>query len=875
METQLSNFSLSSGWASVSRVRTRDGACRRVPCQRRVPLRLVLGLLVLGVTGSALSADYRSKASGNWEVAANWETWNGSGWVSTANAPAGAANENITIQSGHTITLSGAASLLGTLTNSGTLSISGTGILSIGSGGIMQNSGTVIGSATTLKFDSGGTYQHTFTTTAGTIPTATWNPGSTCAVIGYTTYAASPGGLGQSFYNFTWNCPDQKYDLSLGGNLTLITGDMSVVSTGAGVLQLKSTPVDATTLVRGAYHQSGGTVVVKSAGTGTQTLTVTGFSLTGGTFYMTWSGSGTLNCGGDFSVSGAGIFTRSGTGTAAVNFNGSQPQSFTNSGSMQGTINYTVKSGSTLLMGIYPLTGLGSFTLSSGARLGIGDPNGITSGTTASGNVRVTGTRAFDSGATYIYNGTAAQVTGNGLPTTLTGNVTNANSAGLSLTSNEIINTPGVFAVGSGALMTLGTTATISGTGAFILAGGGTLSSGHASGINGNITVSGQTLSPGANYIFNGTAAQAAGSLLPATVNSLTINNTAGAVTLARVTTVTAGVTLAGGAKLSLPSGTCTAASLSIAGVNQASGTWGNTGSGAAHIDSTHFAGSGVLSVASSGAANTITSVSTSLNPALPTETVTFTASVSSPDAGGAIPTGTVQFKSNGANQGNPVALLNGQASLTVPAASLGHGSKTIAVTYLPADGNFNTSTAILSPPQVVNTPPAASTLPLATTLTTPVSFLVAKLLELGASDADGDTVSLHSVTSPSAHGGIVVLSGSTITFTAQDGFSGSDSFTYTLDDGFATTDGTVTVEVRPGDFSSPITATLAPDGNSQIVASGIPDHPYQLQRSSDLNIPNPWTTIATTNALANGLIRFVDLDSTNHPTRYYRLAAP
>ena len=189
-----------------------------------------------------------------------------------------------------------------------------------------------------------------------------------------------------------------------------------------------------------------------------------------------------MNVAGDFSVTGAGVFTRTYSSTATVNFNGSHPQNFTKSGSMQDTINYTVSSGSVLLMGASSLTGAGTFNLNSGAGLGIGDPNGITSGTTASGNIQVTGTRTFNAGASYIYNGAATQVTGSGLPATLTGNVTNANSAGLSLTANETINTPGIFVVNSGALMTMGTT-TISGLGTFALASGGTLQIGDANGI--------------------------------------------------------------------------------------------------------------------------------------------------------------------------------------------------------------------------------------------------------------------------------------------------------------------------------------------------------------------------------------------------------
>ena len=140
------------------------------------------------ITVNGLSGDYRSNVSpnGNWDDVGSWQTWNGSGWVAAASAPTGAAGVNIAILSGGTITLRGAATLLGTLTVNGALSFSGSGVLTVGSGGCLQSAGTVNGSTSTLIFNSGGTYQHNFTTTAGTIPTATWNTGSTCAIIGYT-----------------------------------------------------------------------------------------------------------------------------------------------------------------------------------------------------------------------------------------------------------------------------------------------------------------------------------------------------------------------------------------------------------------------------------------------------------------------------------------------------------------------------------------------------------------------------------------------------------------------------------------------------------------------------------------------------------------
>lgn len=262
--------------------------------------------------------------------------------------------------------------------------------------------------------------------------------------------------------------------------------------------------------------------------------------------------------------------------------------------------------------------------------------------------------------------------------------------------SGTLTQSGGNIAVGSKTLTVNGShvagTGTVSGAGGYTLASGGTLAIGHANGIDGNITVSGtKTLSPGANYLYNGTAAQAAGALLPATVNSLTINNTAGAVTLSQVTTVTTSVTLASGAKLGLPSGTSTAATLSIAGVNQASGTWGNTGSGAANIDSAHFAGSGVLKVGSGSTSST--ALASSLAPSTYGSPVTFTATVTGT---GPTPTGTVTFKEGSTTLGAGTLDSSGVATFVISTLPVAGSPHSITAVY-GGDGNFGSSSGTVT----------------------------------------------------------------------------------------------------------------------------------------------------------------------------------
>jgi hypothetical protein len=78
-----------------------------------------------------------------------------------------------------------------------------------------------------------------------------------------------------------------------------------------------------------------------------------------------------------------------------------------------------VNAGATLNDGCNIVGGPGSFTLAAGGTLGICNPNGISSSIfsgSLDGAVRLRGGRSFSSDATYIYNGTADQRTGNGLP---------------------------------------------------------------------------------------------------------------------------------------------------------------------------------------------------------------------------------------------------------------------------------------------------------------------------------------------------------------------------------------------------------------------------------------------------------------------------
>ncbi len=192
----------------------------------------------------AIGDNFRSRANGNWNAAASWEISNGVSWQNSASLVPTSSSGTITIRSPHTISVSAntTADQL-TINNGGQLNINATRTLTINDGagtdvdvsGTLQNSGTITNTAGTMVFNNGGQYNHAFTTTGGTIPTATWNTGSTCNIAGYTANAIVPAGIsGQNFQNFTWNNPSQTTagalgtDINIAGNLTLTAGTLNL-----------------------------------------------------------------------------------------------------------------------------------------------------------------------------------------------------------------------------------------------------------------------------------------------------------------------------------------------------------------------------------------------------------------------------------------------------------------------------------------------------------------------------------------------------------------------------------------------------------------------------------------------------------------------
>ena len=402
------------------------------------------------------AGDFQTYQTGNWNDVNTWERYSGTSWINPAPYTPTYNDGVITIRNGHTVTITAEVKVDQTVVEAGGILILNaklsfndiTGSEVTVSGILINNYD--ISSGGQITFSSGSTYRHNIN--YENIPNGIWDANSTIEITGVTT--DMPYNLEQSFGHFTYNCPNQQAgtDESFSSGFHTFGGNFTITSTGSGKVHFTSN--EATTVsIGGNFVMTGGTLRFAYSGSDRQINVAGDYSMSGGTLELGgYSLVGTLNISGDFSHTG-GTITELVSGSGAIVFTGAGTHTYTSGGTIANTINFTINNGSTLQMASESttITGDGSFTLSSGATLGITSPNGITT-SGASGNIQVTGTRTYSSGANYIYNGTSSQSPGNGLPSPLN-NLNINNSAGVTLNTNITIN--GILTLTNGYL-TLG-----------------------------------------------------------------------------------------------------------------------------------------------------------------------------------------------------------------------------------------------------------------------------------------------------------------------------------------------------------------------------------------------------------------------------------
>ncbi len=470
---------------------------------------------------------YRSAAAGpnDWSNINSWQVSTDPLFVSPAPVtplyePTAVNSGGITIRAGHTINLtttatademaitatgilninSGAlldindgsgtdAIISGTLNNNtgGTLNTNGGSLISVSAGGYLKNLSDITGAG---SLDVTGTFEHALD--GYVVPAATWNAGSLCYVTGIT--STIPAGLGQNFYDLTWDC-NQSGDINLVNGITgPIQNDFTVAKTNGFELRLASTQ-NVTLSIGRDLRVTGGTLILNGASSS--------FA----------APSSSLSVGRDLFISGTGSFYNtneyaSGIGVPAVNvtgdlnITGSAGQRLVIAGAKTGFAAIPC-SAVINLAGDFSLTGTGTMTISESS---------------ASGTLYVAGNFIHSNGiiernagnADIIFNGTMPQF----------------------YTSGGSIVTAVDFTVNTNAILDMNTSY-ISGTGTFTMQNNSTLRMGSPDGIVaasvilGNLRNSGvRTLPPLASYIYNGIVSQNTGSGLPNNITgSLTIDN--------------------------------------------------------------------------------------------------------------------------------------------------------------------------------------------------------------------------------------------------------------------------------------------------------------------------------------------------------------
>ena len=320
--------------------------------------------------------------------------------------------------------------------------------------GTLVNRGAVV-PLDSLTFTDGAVYEHA--RDGGAVPTAFWEEGSTALFTGIT--GTAPENRGQDYYNLTLNTPGltSNRDLSLDGHT--IGGDIQVISTGSVRWQLVGGASGTVTIMGDVIVQDG---QFTTQGTSSATDVVVdhfgSVNVTGGNFSIgrgsQASGTGTTIWNlfeGDFSMSNATTQNSNAiAGNAKFVFakiGGIQNLTLSNVTYGGGGLPIAVDSAATVNVDTSALGGNGIFTLSAGATLASGHPNGL------DGNLLTTGQITLSQSAGYTFSGIAAQVPGTLLPDTLAV-LTVSNPVGVSF--NDTLRTAELI-VSSGAIMQIDT----------------------------------------------------------------------------------------------------------------------------------------------------------------------------------------------------------------------------------------------------------------------------------------------------------------------------------------------------------------------------------------------------------------------------------
>jgi hypothetical protein len=269
---------------------------------------------------------------------------------------------------------------------------------------------------------------------------------------------------------------------------------------------------------------------------------------------------------------------------------------------------------------------------------------------------------------------------------------------------------------------------------------------------------------------------------------------------------------------------------------------------------------------------STSMALASSLNPSPLGSNVTFVATGS---GGGATPTGTVQFKTNGIALGSAVTL-SASGTATNSTALLPAGSTTIAAEYS-GDSNYlpstNTLAQVVIPPPVANPATYGRAYGIFPSPGISLKISITNLLSASTSDPANDTVSLLSVA-----GGL--LASNTVIATTTNGSSVyiasncdnsaciiltptnnlDESFQYVINDAsYPSLMATNLITVNVTNAVGPTITNLTFNGATAIMnLAGIPGSTVVLERSTNLTAGASWVPILTNTI--GGAFTFTDM---------------
>jgi hypothetical protein len=299
-----------------------------------------LTLLLFIVCKSSFAQNYYTIGNATWNANGNWSNTDG-GPDCTCN-PAGVAGANVTINPGHTATVTDSTHIAvnntitveGTLTlNNGnsnpiaTLTTAAGSTINILAGNFKLASPATTTINGTINRQTIGTFPNglTFSNTSiydhardgGTIPTATWQAGSICRITGVN--ATMPTGwAGQTFGDLVWDCINQNIYAAFDADFT-IAGNFEVVNTRAGAIPLGAIPLGLAVASSGNHTITCGSFTINKPNPNEAVF----YPYAGGAY-----GTGTLEVLGNVTIINGGTGVLSGIGRSIFKMIGSTNSTF-------------------------------------------------------------------------------------------------------------------------------------------------------------------------------------------------------------------------------------------------------------------------------------------------------------------------------------------------------------------------------------------------------------------------------------------------------------------------------------------------------------------------------------------------------------------